>query len=196
VAAFSFAVVLTIAPSRAEAVLYDFSFTGTIWDVNGLPGGIWQHVDVGSIATITYRMDSEEEDIVPGDSSAIYYYDSISFDIDGTSMVIEPLGIHDYVYVTTDSSFGGSADEYSVGFGGLELGVGGGVTLVGWDDTFSSDELPLSLDLDQFFFQQLYIGFDLFQFTATVDSFTATPVPEPMGAAVFLFLVPKRRRRR
>lgn len=180
---------LLVATSPTYAALYDFSLSGTVWDVQGLPEGMWSHVDIGSVVTVTYRMDSEEEDIVPGETSGIYYYDSIAVDIDGVSLVIEPLGVLDYLYVTTNSSFGGSADEYRVQATSIEQMIGVGVNLIGWDGTFQSDDIPLELDLDDFFDRNIGVLFGTFDVEATVDSFVATPVPGPASALTLLFMM-------
>jgi hypothetical protein len=182
------------AAGPASAELIEFTFEGEIDFLVGQAPAPWDNVELGDPFRVVYVFDSEAEDQESSPYTGIYEVLSLTVEIDGAGQEAGLAGIGVRLF---DPPAGW--DEYRAGFYDLPIGASGNVRLVGWS-VFETDELPLTLDLDDFDVSQRFEviqsggGFEL---KGGVDSFSARLIPAPSALSMsVLFIFGFRRRTR
>ena len=175
----TFAFVVTVAgvfalTSPVNADLYQFTFGG---DVDWLEGEVpwpWNKVGIGSVFEVSYIFDSEAEDHHWSQDIGFYYLISAEIVIDGES---QATSVGD-ILVSVDEQL------YDVHFVDLPIVASASVELYAYWDTFETDELPLTLDLDDFpsrWFEAC--GYE-WEIGGVIDTFSGEMVPTPAGLLV------------
>jgi hypothetical protein len=126
----------------AHAEYIQFTLTGEVTDVTGLPWDPWSDTQVGDAFQLQYIFDSDAQDTVSGSNHGRYSFIELSVSI-GSNMLSTTEG-----YIDIDYQYGPLSDYYSVHFDFTDQ-------LSGWggmagEDMLPSDALPTDLDWTQF----------------------------------------------
>lgn len=177
-------VVLTLAAagSPVDGELYEFTFTGIVNDVDGTPPSFWGDVVVGSPWEVSYIIDSRTPDLIGTPEEGFYFIESATVTMDGTGVTTD-LG-----YLTVDLVSNILLQEVQLGLPDLPIagGASGAVTLVD-DDAIESDALPLSLNLDDFMFNEFELATAKAFVRGDVLGFSGQVLPAP-GACIMVVL--------
>ena len=173
--ALAFAAGLTLlAAGPANAELYKFTFGGDVEWLQGQIPSPWNEVGIGSVFEVSYIFDSEAEDQHGSQHIGFYYLLSAEILIDGEP---QATSVGD-ILVSVDEQL------YDVHFHDLPIQASASVELYAYWDTFETDELPLTLDLDDFpsrWFEAC--GYE-WQIAGVIDRFSGEIVPAPAGLLV------------
>ena len=168
-------VFMLAAPANAD--FYKFTFGGEIFYVSGVVSEPWDGVGIGSVYEVSYIFDSEAEDHSGSAYTGFYYIVSAEIEIDG---IVQATTIGD-ILVSVDEQL------YDVHFVDLPIGATAAVTLWASYGTFDTDELPLTLDLDDFpsrSFSAHSYGGQEWGIVGSVDTFSSEIVPAPASVLI------------
>ena len=161
----------------ANADFYKFTFGGVIDVVDGFVPEPWDTVHVGSEFEFSYIFDSEAEDHHWSQDIGFYYLLSAEILIDGEPQATSVGDIE----VNVDMQL------YRVSFIDLPMAATASIELWGYWDAFETDELPLTLDLDDFptrFFSAHNSGGEEWEIGGIIDTFSGEIVPTPASLLV------------
>ena len=162
----------------ANADFYQFTFGGEVVELEGVIPEPWDGVDVGSVFEVSYIFDSEAEDQHWHDDIGKYAIISAEITVDGVSQI------------TTIGEIEIRLDEqlYKVLLSDLPIGADGGFGLWGYAGTVETDELPLTLDLDDFAPPHVFTvnGYymDWWHFKGHIETFSSEIIPAPASIAL------------
>jgi hypothetical protein len=179
------------ATAAIRAELIQFTFSGKLSEVTGAIPAPWDGIEVGSPFAVSYVFDSEAPDQAGGPSFGFYEILSLSVTIDGIALG----AIADGIEVDLTSPV---LHEYIVFFQNVPIGATGSIHLTDFDESFESDDLPLTLDLDEFeskFFEVIQNdgGFGIF---GAIKHLEVATIPGASGAPLFVLALLSCRRRR
>jgi hypothetical protein len=160
--------------ASANADFYQFTFGGNVDWLEGQVPAPWSEVGIGSVFEVSYIFDSEAEDHHGSQHIGFYYLISAEILIDGES---QATSVGD-ILVSVDEQL------YDVHFHDLPIQASASVELYAYWDTFETDELPLTLDLDDFpsrWFEAC--GYE-WQIAGVIDGFSGEIVPAPASLLV------------
>jgi hypothetical protein len=166
----------------ATAELIEFTFEGELFQVLGEPLPPWEDVEVGSSYTVSYVFDSETPDESDLEHIGLYFFEYADITLDDATIRGET------VWLRLDLEYLWLFDNYHVTFTDFPTGWSGGtIDLIGPNDLFETDALPLDLDLDAFTGQQAFefIG-PGFELRGNIQTFSRRIVPGPSALVVLL----------
>jgi hypothetical protein len=177
---------LCTAPASAE--LIEFTFTGEVEVVQGLPPAPWADVTVGTPWELRYIFDSEAPDQDDGHLFGIY--EGLSASI----IVGDAMAATTEVEIEVDLL----VNIYRVEFPDYLPGGFGAIELVSGSNPLPDDSLPTNLQLSEFSTQFIELGDDVtWYISGPIQTFTSQVIPAPAVFAMLLggAVIPHSRRR-